>query len=441
MSLNDKDIADKLKEFFSGSTVTRTGGKNYANSEEIPLGGGGSDREQIVKNRKQKPNKKTAKNIKYVLRKTVAGVVSIYVCGWQAKCRKVTDLPSGASLGQVTIDSIGTEKYYVSLYYSLSGAFVFQLYDSSGLVNEYSETGLGGYELFAGINGINGVPFIDSYWDYYVYCVGFGRFICNYGGDSNTSLNNVTGTNPATGSASGRIRFIVDLRKISAPFIQKYIHSTESYVRTFYPGPGGVTIIDRSYQWAGLEVFASQSSTAPSYLTSSTVGAAFPVITCNTNTRVVYRVSQNGSLGFGEIFYANTEAPPDGYYLYVKDVSNDNIYLVLGNSFSGSGGVTDNRFIASLSQNAALQQDKYCDFSRTGFNFIETQPPDPNATPPIPQTTLYRIERSRTKKRVTVQLLNLQLKKRSSRTVAVYPPDINKTETSNFGTVLAASYG
>lgn len=118
-NLNDKDLADRLKKLLSQSNLTRSGGKNYANSEEIPLGGGGSDREQIIKNRRQRPNKNPpGKNIKYcyITGGRTPNRTALYVAGYP---RGVTTLidewdNSELILLTATIDNLGSTGFIVS---------------------------------------------------------------------------------------------------------------------------------------------------------------------------------------------------------------------------------------------------------------------------------------------------------------------------------------
>ena len=118
MSLNDEDLAKRLKEYLAQSNLTRKGGNNYANSEEIPLGGGGSDREQIIKNRKQNAKKDTTGKIKYAYTTVGSTFTStaLYVAGFQDKVSiKVDEWGSGSfNLQGVCLDNLGGRSFIIS---------------------------------------------------------------------------------------------------------------------------------------------------------------------------------------------------------------------------------------------------------------------------------------------------------------------------------------
>ncbi|MGC8711056.1 MAG: hypothetical protein ACP5RH_01565 [Leptodesmis sp.] len=395
-------------------------------------------------------------NIKYLLSKTVSGVTSVWVCGWQDQCVKVLDLPTGAVGLQAVIDNQGGDNYYVTLYYSLGGQLVFQFYDQTGLLNQYTETGLLSYQLIPNYTATFNPFDIDAgLWDpNFVFAVGYGRFICNYGEDSNTTVvpfpPSSTLVQPGdvfTATKTNAIRFVIDLRSTSTT-IQKNIHPTETAVRSILAGPLGTQPEDWTDKWLGLTVAASMLRTATSQIDEYLRLQAFPYRTSNSITRHVYRTNENGDVALGEMLRISKStapgsvysSPDNGYFIYVNDPLNEVLYRVT----DLDGNTTTNRFLGSISQYPTLSTTgiQFLDVADTGLNWIEHQQANASATPtPIPSTTLFRIERATAVKQVTVWQMDFAFNLQGSVDIDVYPPNINQGATSNFGTVLAASYG
>jgi len=456
LSLNDEDLAKRLKEYLAQSNLTRKGGKNYANSEEIPLGGGGSDREQIIKNRKQGKAISNPKNIKYLLRKTVGGVTTLWVCGWQSKCKKVCDLPAGVSVSTLTakLDNLGGDDYYVSIFYQLNGQLIFQLYKNGKLFRQYTELGLTTIPLVVtsvlSALTLYGNQFIIGYGNRNFVSVGFGKFIGNYIGDRNTSSTPIadSGANAGetrVGIVTNAIRCVIDLTKKPVK-VEKFVHPTSTYNYTNVDTIGSIgkltTIYD--FKWPESNVYANLLTTAKSsfnyyYDSFIAIGTDQPYFDrFYSESRYVYRINAEGRVAVGETGKRKGgNLNSDGflnYHIYVNDSINESLYQV-------GAGISSNRFARSCSTGASQIGSCFIDVTRVGFNAIEYQQSSNTVTPPIPLTTIYQIEKATKKTRVTVRVLDLKFNLKRSFDVTVYPPDINKQETSNFGTVLAASYG
>jgi len=121
LSLNDEDLAKRLKEYLAQSNLTRKGGKNYANSEEIPLGGGGSDREQIIKNRKQNAKKTPYRKIKYAYSVVEGKDRIVYVGGHVPKVIEVFRVPATTSVSLGRLNNLGGLNYSLGVIVTVAG--------------------------------------------------------------------------------------------------------------------------------------------------------------------------------------------------------------------------------------------------------------------------------------------------------------------------------
>lgn len=445
MTFSDDQIAKRLAEQLSNLNV----GKSSS------AGNQPGDRTSILRDRKHRVKRSTTKNIKYVLRKTVSGVTSIYVCGWRPQCQKVLDLPAGASLGGVAIDNDGGDSWQVNLYYRKSnGDYVFQLWDPNFLLNEYIESGLNPFDGMRGVvntntygnafaNGSGGSTagdFLSNYGTLDFIATGYGRFIANYAIDANTSYVPFPGGTPSSGSVTGAFRMMIDLQQ-SPVVVEKVFHPVGAANRSLTSS----SVLLYQSNWEGLTVFASALNTAASSFKQNQEEIALPKVDNYFESRLVYKVNQSGDVGLGEVAKEKVFDPSgslrvanENHYLYVNNPSGENLYFI--QDVFNTATTTTNRFILETS-GLPGSMARFADITPAGFSFIETQQANLTTNPPIPSTSLYQIERSPSIKRVTVQILDFQFERQRSVTVQVHPPDINQGTTSNFGTILAASYG
>lgn len=318
MSLNDKDIADKLKEFFSGSTVTRTGGKNYANSEEIPLGGGGSDREQIIKNRKQKPSKQKGNGkIKYAYTTigSSANKTALYVAGFQnKKSIKVDEVDNQVVDGDPTrlidfvcLDNLGGSDFIVS--YLISDSYnsthTFKCAKRIGAtfsitVSTASLIVADGVSVdYAGV----GNP-TDGQFGYFLGSVGFGNWVSNRLAilASSTSASG----NTATSISTSETRLISDISV--NPKVQQVMTSrpyTVTSIVVSNSSESSTTKSSTSYQ-----AYISPTVTVP---TAYTGYGLDPTVGFFTNFgRFYHPVRYNSQLDKGVFGYAEYDAGYQG---------------------------------------------------------------------------------------------------------------------------------
>ena len=369
------------------------------------------------------------KNIKYLLRKTVAGVTKLYVCGWKTACVEALTLPAGSTLLSYCLDNQGGDRFYLTISYRAGGAMNLAAYRETGLVRLYTEAGLDDAYIRPAI----GEPqFLGGFGDgiawqipwQYANCVAPGLVIGSYARDSATVQNLASVGTPSNGSIVGNISYKINLLNSDPP--SKTVHPTMTFSRT----AGGI-----SNQWAGLTVYKSFNSTTSSSFSYSTD----PVVTSSHVSQVVYRTSSNGAIAIREQL---TESNVAFFFkIYLWDGTTDT-------EFNVTAGLYTNRFVSDISSQAggvAGTGSKFIDITQSGINYIEflsqsatIQPP--TSTPRSPDT-LFQIERATASKRVTVFLLGFNFEPVSQTPVTVFPPNINQGETSNYGTVLAASYG
>jgi hypothetical protein len=154
--------------------------------------------------------------------------------------------------------------------------------------------------------------------------------------------------------------------------------------------------------------------------------------------RYVYRTSPSGSTGIGDRAIEETAGDERGY-LFVSTSLGET--LIIQPPYTDQSFLIGNRFSTSFSTAWDGSGNYFSDILETGINYIEYKAASTTAVPPIPVTTLSQIERKTSQQQVTIQQLRLDFTVQSSVVVNVYQPDINAAETSNYGTVLAASYG
>lgn len=397
--------------------------------------------QQITKGRSQ--------NIKYVLQKTINGVISLWVCGHQDECVKVCDLPSGSGFGsEVCLNNLGGDEFLLSFSVTPGNSipnevlpWTFYLYSQDGLVSQYTEPSLRSFlpvPFATWPAAFFGSTFFDiAFGNWFFYPVGYGKFIANYCSDSGTSIDPLPGGRPSSASGRGYIRALLDLGKTPVE-IRKFVHPSIFGTRGGTEGvPGPDSII-----WTGLQVFSAWDRLTSSDISSTTTygPTAFSGF---SSTRYVYKTSPSGDVGVGETFVEGMPAGSNtqGYSF----VSTDAGEVLFRGSYSVGdvlpNEVPGNRFSSSFTVFPYDSYFPFVDATEDGFNYIETFPASSSAIPPIPSTTLYRIERAQDIKEVTVQQLGLDFTVQGSIEVEVFPPDINAGATSNFGTVLCASFG
>lgn len=380
-----------------------------------------------------------AGTILYVLTKTVSGEVKYYVCGGEAQCKEVFSIPVGSTSvfggAFVELNNLGQGKFLFSIYYRLlSGLFVFRLFDQDGLVDEYYENDLKPYRynfsasppggFSQSLSGVASGFFRRVYGYFFFYSVGFGRFAANYCQDANTVESPLGAGQDGTATTTGNLMMLISL---NAPNPQDKVKKTLLPVQT--ASKSGDNYSDR---WLSIPAFGSLQHFSTSFLTGDRIGG---VQSGDSDMRYLLKASESGRIGISE-----TQTENENLYVVVNNNGSESRFIVQGTE-GGFEGITESRFIAAFSSVQSTGGWYFCDLIEESIAYIERSPANQNAKPvPIPDTNLYQIERSREVKEVTVQILDLKFEVQGDITVSVFPPDINQGETSNFGTVVAASY-
>jgi hypothetical protein len=248
----------------------------------------------------------------------------------------------------------------------------------------------------------------------------------NYCSDSGTSIN----PSANSGSASGYIRVLIDL---TTNQVQKNIQPPITWSRSI---SGGV-LRSETYDWSGLQAYSATDRLVNSGIynnvTTYSSSAPFVTFTGSSDMRTLYKTSRACNIGVGERVLQT-----DGLIAYFAIyVSTDQGETLL----NASAGENTNRFVYTATTSLGSGM-RFFDILDSGLNFVEASSPGSigSFVPPVPSTTLYQIERKTSPQQVTVQKLGFDFTVQGSVQVSVYPPDINQGATSNYGTVLAASY-
>jgi hypothetical protein len=357
---SDQDLAGRLKAFFAGKTnLTRAGGKNYANSEEIPLGDGTVKREQVIKDRKVSGKPKVFGNIKYAYSVVEGQNIVVYVGGHVKQPVEVFRVPKTSTVSVQGLNNMGTKGYALGVIVTVSGVrkiqywttgqkqweFEWKSYDQGG-AGQYDYVGYGFWRGTRGVadQTVTTITGIDTYTVTDLYTLQFSSL---FNGIETSTVLSTTGSvynYGSTGGFSGYGTLNFTITKLG----QAYILPTtvKQGVNHEYGAGGGWRIDDASggngsrngsaFTYFTVGVNSSMTVVIGEYRSYNGAGSYYPIVDNSTSRYAPFWFSKTEEIiGTPYLTYGppKTEFSAGGYGYEVYDPASSIGGSAIGNPY------------------------------------------------------------------------------------------------------------